>query len=192
MGARKLGYNTIDSTFRRALSTTHGLLPSDYRDQRPEHRAHAVRGHRGRRPLSLKKRRSVRGSPCAPEAPAAPRSAAPRPGHLPRPARCPPHPAPRRLRDPVSAARRPPPAGLIMTVKHHAHGQNELFRPGLLPSRSPPGQEERQVSFPGGEQPSRRPARSGAPRAAGWVRVRWLPGAPRAPSRRGDRSEAIG
>ena len=55
----------------------------------------------------------------------------------------------------------PPPsaAGLIMTVKHHAHGQNELFRPGLLPSRSPPGQEERQVSFPGGEQPSRRPAR---------------------------------
>ena len=63
----------------------------------------------------------------------------------------------------------PPPsaAGLIMTVKHHAHGQNELFRPGLLPSRSPPGQEERQVSFPGGEQPSRRPARSGAPRAAG-------------------------
>ena len=54
----------------------------------------------------------------------------------------------------------PPPsaAGLIMTVKHHAHGQNELFRPGLLPSRSPPGQEERQVSFPGGEQPSRRPA----------------------------------
>ena len=88
----------------------------------------------------------------------------------------------------------PPPsaAGLIMTVKHHAHGQNELFRPGLLPSRSPPGQEERQVSFPGGEQPSRRPARSGAPRAAGWVRVRWLPGAPRAPSRRGDRSEAIG
>ena len=55
MGARKLGYNTIDSTFRRALSTPHGLLPSDYRDQRPEHRAHAVRGHRGRRPLSLKK-----------------------------------------------------------------------------------------------------------------------------------------
>ena len=55
MGARKLGYNTIDSTFRRVLSTPHGLLPSDYRDQRPEHRAHAVRGHRGRRPLSLKK-----------------------------------------------------------------------------------------------------------------------------------------
>ena len=55
MGARELGYNTIDSTFRRALSTPHGLLPSDYRDQRPEHRAHAVRGHRGRRPLSLKK-----------------------------------------------------------------------------------------------------------------------------------------
>ena len=95
-------------------------------------------------------------------------------------------PRPRAGCPPASAA------GLIMTVKHHAHGQNELFRPGLLPSRSPPGQEERQVSFPGGEQPSRRPARSGAPRAAGWVRVRWLPGAPRAPSRRGDRSEAIG
>ena len=30
-------------------------LPSDYQDQRPEHRAHAVRGHRGRRPPSLKK-----------------------------------------------------------------------------------------------------------------------------------------
>ena len=30
-------------------------LSSDYQDQRPEHRAHAVRGHRGRRPPSLKK-----------------------------------------------------------------------------------------------------------------------------------------
>ena len=53
--ARELGYNTIDSTSRRALSTPHDLLPSDYQDQRPEHRAHAVRGHRGRRPPSLKK-----------------------------------------------------------------------------------------------------------------------------------------
>ena len=48
-------FNGSTRTFRRALSTPHGLLPSDYRDQRPEHRAHAVRGHRGRRPLSLKK-----------------------------------------------------------------------------------------------------------------------------------------
>ena len=37
------------------LSTPHDLLPPDYQDQRPEHRAHAVRGHRGRRPPSLKK-----------------------------------------------------------------------------------------------------------------------------------------
>ena len=109
IGPSQRSFNGSTCTYRRALSTPHGLLPSDYQDQRPEHRAHAVRGHRGRRPLSLKKRRSVRGSPCAPEAPAAPRSAAPRPGHLPRPARCPPPAAPRRLRDLVSAARCPPP-----------------------------------------------------------------------------------
>ena len=191
MGARKLGYNTIDSTFRRVLSTPHDLLPSDYRDQRPEHRAHAVRGHRGRRPLSLKKggRSEARRAPQRRLQRLARQRLAPdtsrgRPGarHTPLQGDS---ATPYRL--PAALA-----AGLIMTVKHHAHGQNELFRPGLLPSRSPPGQEERQVSFPGGEQPSRRPARSGAPRAAGWVRVRWLPGAPRAPSRRGDRSEAIG
>ena len=45
----------VACTYRRALSTPHDLLPSDYQDQRPEHRAHAVRGHRGRRPPSLKK-----------------------------------------------------------------------------------------------------------------------------------------
>ena len=54
---------------------------------------------------------SARRSPCAPPAPSAPRSAAPRPRHLPRPARWPPLAARRRLRDPVPAARRPlPPA----------------------------------------------------------------------------------
>ena len=33
----------------------------------------------------------------------------------------------------------PSAADSIMTPKHDVHGQNELFCPGLLPSRSPPG-----------------------------------------------------
>jgi len=58
IGPSQRSFNGSTRTYRRALSTPHGLLPSYYRDQRPEHRAHAVRsvrGHRGRRPLSLKK-----------------------------------------------------------------------------------------------------------------------------------------
>ena len=55
IGPSQRSFNGSTRTYRRALSTPHGLLPSDYRDQRPEHRAHAVRGHRGRRPPSLKK-----------------------------------------------------------------------------------------------------------------------------------------
>ena len=44
-----------------------------------------------------------------PPPPWSPRSAAAGPGHLPRPARWPPPASRRRLRDPVPAARRPPP-----------------------------------------------------------------------------------
>jgi hypothetical protein len=55
IGPSQRSFNGSTCTYRRALSTPHGLLPSDYQDQRPEHRAHAVRGHRGRRPPSLKK-----------------------------------------------------------------------------------------------------------------------------------------
>ena len=45
----------------------------------------------------------------------------------------------------------PPPsaAGLIMTVRHEVHGQNELCCPGFLASGSPPGQEERLVTSAG-------------------------------------------
>jgi hypothetical protein len=55
IGPSQRSFNGSTCTYRRALSTPHDLLPSDYQDQRPEHRAHAVRGHRGRRPPSLKK-----------------------------------------------------------------------------------------------------------------------------------------
>ena len=63
-----------------------------------------------RPPTSLtEKRRSVRGSPCATTALLAPRSAAARPEHLLRPARCAQPAAPRRHHHPGPAARRPPP-----------------------------------------------------------------------------------
>ena len=191
MGARKLGYNTIDSTFRRVLSTPHGLLPSDYRDQRPEHRAHAVRGHRGRRPLSLKKRRSVRGSPCAPEAPAArlarqrlaPDTSRGRPGarHTP-------------LQGDSATPYRLP-AALRRRLDHD--GQAPCTRPER--AFSPGSFALAQPTWAGGAagQLSRRRA---AVASAGEVRsskgcggrVRWLRGAPLAPPRRGNRAEAIG
>ena len=78
---------------------------------------------------------SARRSSCAPPAPAKPRSAAARPRSLPRPARWPPPAARRRLRDPVSAARRPPPPAGSGGPSSMVHGQSELRRPGLLPSR---------------------------------------------------------
>ena len=78
---------------------------------------------------------SARRSPCAPPAPAKPRSAAARPRHLPRPAWWPPPAARRRLRDPVPAARRPPPPAGSGGPSSMVHGQSELRRPGLLPSR---------------------------------------------------------
>ena len=78
-------------------------------DQEPEHKVQAAHRHRGQRPPSLKKggRTEARREP--PRALLAPRSAAARPGHLLRPTSCPPPAAPRRLRDPGPAARRPPP-----------------------------------------------------------------------------------
>ena len=48
-------FNGRTRKYRRALSTQHDLHRSDYWDQPPEHKVQAVRGHRGRRPPSLKK-----------------------------------------------------------------------------------------------------------------------------------------
>ena len=142
MGARKLGYNTIDSTFRRALSTPHGLLPSDYRDQRPEHRAHAVRGHRGRRPPSLKKggRSEARHRPPTRQRRLARQRRAPdtsrgRPGARHPPLRC----------DTATPGRLP--GDLHRRLEHDGQaddrGQDGLRCPGLLPSRSLPARLQR-------------------------------------------------
>ena len=54
---------------------------------------------------------------------------------LPRPAWWPPPAARRRLHDPVPAARRPPPPAGSGGPSSMVHGQSELRRPGLLPSR---------------------------------------------------------
>ena len=48
-------FNGRTRKYRRALSTQHDLYCSDYWKQPPEYLEQAARGHRGRRPLSLKK-----------------------------------------------------------------------------------------------------------------------------------------
>ena len=140
--ARELGYNTIDSTSRRALSTPHDLRPSDYQDQRPEHRAHAVRGHRGRRPPSLKKggRSEARHGP--PRRPKrltrqrlGPGTSRGRPGARHPPLRC----------DTATPGRLP--GDLRRRLEHDGQaddrGQDGLRCPGLLPSRSLPARLRR-------------------------------------------------
>ena len=48
-------FNGRTRKYRRPLSTQHDLYCSDYWKYPPEYREQAARGHRGRRPLSLKK-----------------------------------------------------------------------------------------------------------------------------------------
>ena len=59
-------FNGRTRKYRRALSTQHDLYCSDYWKQPPEYREQAARGHRGRRPLSLKKGRRSEARPAPP------------------------------------------------------------------------------------------------------------------------------
>ena len=189
-GPSQRSFNGSTRTYRRALSTPHGLLPSDYRDQRPEHRAHAVRGHRGRRPLSLKKggRSEARRAPQRRLQRLARQRLAPdtsqgRPG-----ARHPP------LRGDSATSYRLP-AALRRRLDHDGQAPctrpERAFSPGSFALAQPTwaGGAARQLSRRRAAVASAGEVRSS--KGCG-VRVRWLPGAPRAPSRRGDRSEAIG